>query len=39
MVFTQDKLLISWVLLVFSLLLHVFDEALNNFLEIYNTMV
>jgi len=36
---THDKLVVSWLLLAFCLLLHVVDEALNNFLDLYNPIV
>jgi hypothetical protein len=35
----RDRLSISWLLLIFSLILHVIDEALNNFLDFFNPMV
>jgi hypothetical protein len=35
----HDRLTISWLILDFCLLGHVIDEALNNFLELYNPIV
>ncbi|MGD0342753.1 MAG: HXXEE domain-containing protein [Bacteroidales bacterium] len=35
----HDRLSISWLFLVLCLLLHVIDEALNNFLDLYNPIV
>lgn len=35
----RDRLSISWLFLIVSLILHVIDEALNNFLDFYNPLV
>jgi len=35
----HDRLSISWLILVLCLLMHVIDEALNNFLDLYNPIV
>jgi hypothetical protein len=35
----HDRLSISWLFLVLCLLMHVIDEALNNFLDLYNPIV
>ena len=34
----RDRLSISWLFLIVSLILHVIDEALNNFLDFYNPL-
>lgn len=35
----HDRLSISWLILVLCLMLHIIDEALNHFLELYNPIV
>jgi hypothetical protein len=35
----RDKLSVAWLLFVLSLLLHIIDEAVNNFLDFFNPMV
>ena len=35
----HNKLTISYIFLVISLLLHVTDEAINHFLDFYNPIV
>jgi|WetSurMetagenome_2_1015567.scaffolds.fasta_scaffold233492_1 hypothetical protein len=35
----QDKLTVSYIFLVLSLLLHITDEAANRFLDFYNPLV